>query len=137
VESSADLLRWQFGVVHGLLDNSSDSGTPVATARYAEGVVIEDITVSSVLAGCRPLALSTWRGRTGLSRLPPLGRCRSERTWADNVDINVAELRTYAQAVYAATDSYLRGFAPASDRLTLCVLTALLLSLSARHGVRE
>jgi hypothetical protein len=137
VESPADLLRWQFRVVHGLLDNWSEGSTAVAAARYAEGVVVEDMTVNMVVAGSRPLALSTWRGRTGLSRLPPLGRCRSERTWADNVDINVAELRSYAQAVYAATDSYLSGFAPAPDRLTLCVLTALLLSLSARHEARE
>ena len=137
MESSADLLRWQFRVVHGLLDNWSEGSTAVAAARYAQGVVVEDMTVNIVVAGSRPLALSTWRGRTGLSRLPPLGQCRSGRTWADKVDINVAELRTYAQAVYAATDCYLSGLALAPDRLTLCVLTALLLSLSARHEVRE
>jgi hypothetical protein len=137
VESSVDLLRWQFGLVHGLLDHSSGCGTPVATARYAAGVVIEDITVSSLLAGRRPLALSTWRGRTGLSRLPPLRRCLRVQAWADNVDINVTQLRTYAQAVYAATDSYLSGFALAHDRLTCCVLTALLLSLSTQHELRE
>jgi hypothetical protein len=132
MESSVDLLRWQFGVVHGLLDRSSDTGTPV---RYAQGVVIEDITVSSMLDGCRPLALSTWRGRTGISRLPPLGLSQSEQTWADDVAINIGELRAYAQAVFSATDCYLRGFSPEQDRLTLCVLTALLLSLSTQSAL--
>jgi hypothetical protein len=108
---------------------------PLCLTQYAESVVVEDVAINAVLAGCAPLALSTWRGRTGLSRLPPLGRYRIEHAWADNVDINIVKLRTYAQAVYAATDCYLSEFAAANDRLALCVLTALLLSLSARHGV--
>jgi len=137
VESSADSLRGQFRVVHGLFDTwPESSSTTVAAARYAEGVVVEDMTVNIMVGGSRPLALSTWRGRTGLSRLPPLGRCWSQRTWADDVKIDVAELRTYAHAVYAATDAYLSEFRPAPDRLTRRVLSALLLSLSARHPLR-
>ena len=135
MESSVDLLRWQFGVVHALLATWSVNAS-VSLTQYAESVVVEDVTVHGI-AGRAPLALSTWRGRTGLSRLPPLSRFRGERTWTDNVAINVGELRTYAQAVYAATDSFLSGFAPAPDRLTFCVLTALLLSLSARYKVRQ
>ncbi|HLZ25076.1 MAG TPA: hypothetical protein VKQ30_23385 [Ktedonobacterales bacterium] len=134
MESSADSLRGQFRVVHGLLDTwSESSSTTVAAALYAEGVVVEDITVNVMVGGSRPLALSTWRGRTGLSRLPPLGRCWSQRPWVDSVRINVADLRTYAHAVYAATDAYLSEFGPVPDRLTRCVLSALLLSLSAWH----
>jgi hypothetical protein len=131
VDSSVDLLRWQFGVVHRVLSSSA------AAARFAEAVVIEDITVSTLLSCRKPLALSTWRGRTGLSRLPPLGRYRREQAWADSVAIDLAELRAYAQAVYAATDAYLANFAPARERLTVCVLTGLLLTLSARRSCRE
>jgi hypothetical protein len=126
VDSSVDLLRWQFGAVHRLLASSSPA------ARYAEAVVIEDITISSLVSNRKPLALSTWRGRTGLSRLPPLGQCHPEPAWSDSVAINPTELRTYAQAVHAATDAYLSRFTPTRHRLTLCVLTALLLNTIRR-----
>jgi hypothetical protein len=124
-----DLLRWQFGVVHALLDTSA------APARYAEAVVIEDITISCLLSRRQPLAVSTFRGRTGLSHLPPLGRRHPRAAWSDSLAINVAELRTYAHAVHAATDTYLRG--RASERLTLGVLTALLLTLSPQRFCHE
>jgi len=127
VDSSAALLRLQFGAVHRLLDSSS------MAARYAQAVVIEDITISSLLADRKPLALSTWRGRTGLSRLPPLSRRHPDLAWSDRVAIDVAELRMYAQAVHAATDAYLTEFSPAHKRLTLSVLSALLQTLSARQ----
>jgi hypothetical protein len=133
VQSSVDWLRWQFGVVHGLLDDPSERATPTSTARYAQLVFLEDLTVSTVLAGGTPLALSTWHGRTGLSCLPPLKRRRSQQAWADSVAIDVSELRSYAQAVYAATDAYLTGFAAAQDRLPLCVVIALLLSLLSEN----
>jgi hypothetical protein len=123
-EASIEVLRAQFGVVHGSLDAESSG------ADYAHSVFLEDVTVNSVVAGHAPLALSSWRGRTGLSRLPPLWACSATRRWARCVEIDRTELRLYARAVHAATDAYLGTFAPAPDRLTMCVLTALLLSLS-------
>jgi hypothetical protein len=58
--------------------------------------------VHGVLAGCTPLALSTWHGRTGLSVLPPLSLGWSEQTWADRVLVDLTELRIYARGVYSA-----------------------------------
>lgn len=128
MHSSVDQLRWQFRVVHELLDTWA-ADCPRRLWGYAERVVVEDMIVNGAIAGGAPLALSTWRGRTGLSRLPPLGvRCRREEGWAETVEINDTELRNYARAVYATTDDYLSGFASASDQLTVRVLTALLLS---------
>jgi hypothetical protein len=129
VISAVEVLRWQFGVVHQVLD------VECGPAKYAQSVVIEDLTVNSILSGGSPLALSTWRGRTGLNRLAPLGRCTLERTWVDSVVTDRAELRLYAHAVYAATDAYLGSFISAPDRLTACVLTALLLSLNKCRAV--
>ena len=130
LDTTVDVLRWQFDVVHRLLDGQSG---PV---NYARNVVLEDLTVNSVLAGCAPLALSTWRGRTGLSRLPPIGECLGARwpSWVRSVEINLAELRLYAHAVHVATDAYLTSAAVAPDRLAVCVLSALLLS-QVRGGV--
>src|SRR5690348_5431656 len=98
-----DRLRWQLRNVHALVDPRPLAARGPLT-RYGEAVVLEDVTVQTVLVGCVPLALSTWRGRTGLTPLPPLGRCWTERNWANTVVIDAAELHKYARAVYAATD---------------------------------
>jgi hypothetical protein len=149
--SGRALLRWQFQLAHDLLDATMDRLTPAAVHRqppgtaapvgacYAQVVLWEDLSVNAVLAAATPLALSTWAGRTGLSDLPPLAGPTACRAWARRVRVNLAELRAYAQAVYAATDAYLadlrdealdlgRGEQPA------CLLSALLLTLSVRRG---
>jgi hypothetical protein len=129
MESPVNVLRWQLGVVHAMLD-PRPLLTPRSLTRYAERVVLEDLTVQTVLAGSAPLALSTWRGRTGLCPLPPLRQCWREQNWANNVLIDAGELENYAKAVYAATETFLTRSPPTQERLTMGVLTALLLSLS-------
>jgi hypothetical protein len=93
--------------------------------------VCEDLTVNGILAARTPLALSTWRGRTGLSELPPLMAPIDWRSWARSVRFNQLEFRSYARAVYAATDTYLALEHP---ELTACLLSALLLTVSMRRG---
>jgi len=43
-----------------------------AGACYAQIVLCEDLSVNGVRATGRPLAFSTWAGRTGLSEIPLL-----------------------------------------------------------------
>src|SRR5215217_3869165 len=82
--AASALLRWQLGLAHRLLDGTvarlpADAlhahppglASP-AGACYAHAVVSEDLIVSGALAGGRPLALTTWAGRTGLGELPPV-----------------------------------------------------------------
>jgi hypothetical protein len=132
VNTAADQLRRQFREVHQVLDSRFDG-----LASDAQLVWWEDITVNGVLAGCAPLALSTWRGRTGLSQLPPIHRQRAHDGWVSRVDIEFHEFRNYARAVYAATDDYLGCLTPLSDRSNTCVLNALLFMLSVRCGLRQ
>jgi hypothetical protein len=149
--SASALLRWQFRLAHDLLDATIERLTtetahrrPPGTAApagacYAHVVLGEDLSVNGVLAAGTPLALSTWGGRTGLSELPPLAGPTDWRAWAHRVRLDLAELRSYARAVFASTDTYLaalpddaldlaRGEAPA------CLLSALLLTLAMRRG---
>jgi DinB superfamily len=145
------LLRRQFRLGHTLLEAAIAGLTAEAVhrhppgvaappeARYARVVLCEDLTVNGVLAAGPPLALSTWAGRTGLSELPPLGRPTAWRAWARRVRLDLAEFRPYARAVYAATDAYLDGLPdealdPARNDLRVCLLSALLLTVSMRHG---
>ena|SRR5579859_1561672 len=121
------LLRWQFRLVHGLLDAAMDTSPPGPAAGHAQAVLCEDLTVNGVLAVRRPLALSTWHGRTGLSELPPLATPIDWCTWAQRVRLDLAGFRLYAQAVYAATDAYLELEPP--DK-TASLLSALLMTLA-------
>jgi hypothetical protein len=92
-----------------------------------------------VLAARTPLALSSWAGRTGLSELPPLARSTGWHVWGRRVRLDLAALRPYAHAVYAATDSYLAALPDealdsAQGEQPACLLSALLLTLAMRRG---
>jgi hypothetical protein len=149
--SSRALLRWQFQRAHACLDAAIDGLNPEAVQRcapgtaasagvcYAQIVLCEDLSVNGVLAAGTPLALSTWRGRTGLSDLPPLAAPTEWRAWARRVRLDLPALRRYARAVYAATDRYLAavpddGRDPARDETWPWILSALLLTLAMRRG---
>lgn len=149
--SASALLRWQFRRAHDLLDTTVErlntetvhrhppgTAAPVG-ACYAQIVLCEDLSVNGVLAAGMPLALSSWVGRTGLSELPQLARLADWRTWARRVRLDLAELRPYARAVYAATDTYLAALPDealdlARSDTPACLLSALLLTLAMRHG---
>jgi hypothetical protein len=97
---ASELLRWQFRLAHRLLDavmerpttaavHRSPPGTAASVAAwYAEVVLCEDVSVNGVLAAGQPLALSSWRGRTGLSELPPLGGQAGWRAWGSRVRVD-------------------------------------------------
>jgi hypothetical protein len=157
--AASALLRWQFSLAHRLLEDTvaslpqasidqHPSGTTApAAACYAHIVYCEDLTVNGVLSGGRPLALSAWASRTGLSELPPLGGSIASPVaeqaawyaWGRRVQLDLAALRAYAQAVYAATDTHLATLPdavldPSRRELPGCLLNALLLTLSMRRG---
>jgi hypothetical protein len=96
----------------------------LCTPSAALAVVCEDIIVNGVLAGRAPLALSTWRRRTGLSELPPLCGEASRKAWARRVGIDAAALHAYAHAVHVSTDAYLAG--AVADETANRLLTAVL-----------
>lgn len=139
------LLRWQFRLVHRLLDSAMDQLAETAPHRcavcacFARAVLGEDLSVNGVLAERQPLALSTWAGRTGMSELPPLVGPADWRAWERSVWLDLGRLRPYARAVYASTDAYLAtlpedGLVPVGGETPGCLLSALLLTLAARHG---
>lgn len=142
MSSARALLRWQLQLAHELLEEAiapldalAGRRAARAAACYADALIREDVGVNGVLAGSRPLALSTWAGRTGVSELPPLAGPIDWPAWASRVELDLALLRPYAAAVYAATDAYVAAltddaFEPSPE----CLLTALLLTASMRRG---
>lgn len=80
-------------------------------ANYAHIVTGEDFLVNVMMRQGAPLLASSWAGKTGLSELPPVGGGMHE--WGQRVQIDLAALRAYAQAVYASTDEYLASLSDA------------------------
>lgn len=152
MQYSYGLLRWQFRVIHRLLDATADeisaehsrghSAGIVARAGacYAQIALCEDVSVHSALAVGPPLALTLWAGRTGLSELAPIVGPIDWHRWVRRVRlVDIDSLRAYAQAVHAATDAYLvtledDGLDPANEEPPACLLSALLLTMAMRHG---
>jgi hypothetical protein len=107
----ASLLRAQVRDVHRDLDDyltnwlrgmapaSPPAGSP-AVALYVHAATVEDLTVHSLLCGIAPVYESNWAGK---------GPARYSTT-------NLTPVRAYAQQVFAATDAYLAGLAPAGFR---------------------
>ena len=149
--SVKSLLRGQFRIAHALLDETIDRLPPAAihrcpsgsdvppAARYAQVVFCEDLSVNGILGAGKPLAFSTWAGRTGLSEIPPLIGTIDWRAWAHRVRLDRDTVRAYARAVYASTDAYIAALAEealdmARVETPARLLSALLLSVSMWRG---
>ncbi len=59
--------------------------------------------VHNLLQGKKPLFMTTWAGKTGVSE-PTF---HQSLEWTRTVKIDLAQLRKYAQAVYTAVDAYI------------------------------
>lgn len=115
--SSVALLRAQFKAAHDTLEGTLEGVTPeqahwsppgVANplgATYAHVLTTEDGLYNGAVQKGKPLMASSWAGKIGLSEMPPMGPAWDQ--WGRKVKVDLAALRSYGQAVYAATDQYL------------------------------
>lgn len=78
------------------------TANPLA-ATYVHAIASEDLAINMVLKGSAPLYATTWAGKTGISEVQPLTTAQ----WARRVQIDLPTAQSYAQAVHAATDTYL------------------------------
>ncbi len=78
---------------------------PPATAnplgvQYAHAICVADAVVHAVLQGKPLLFQSNWSGKTGVSA----PQMNATPEWARSVNVDLAAMRPYAQAAYAAGD---------------------------------
>jgi DinB superfamily len=78
------------------------TANPIA-ATYVHAIASEDLAINMVLKAGSPLYASEWADKTGISEVQPL----TTAEWARRVRIDLPATRGYAQAVHAATDTYL------------------------------
>ena len=104
---AAGVLRAQVRELHRELDEGltewlrslGSTAPPTAAhvvALYVHAVVVEDITIHSLLRRVAPVYETDWAGKGP----------------AHYSTADLAPLRAYAQQVFAATDAYLAGLAP-------------------------
>jgi hypothetical protein len=116
-------------------------------ANYAHVLASEDMIIQGMLKGKDLLAASTWAGKTGASEAPPAGPGGDLKGWSQRATLDLAGMRRYGQAVYAATDDYLASFAPEQFsrpldlsrfgfgmQTVLFMLSALLMNASMHTG---
>jgi hypothetical protein len=123
-------LREQLASTHWLLEECVKGLTveqlwwiPPGTANsiadsYLHIVLNEDDILQELLQGQSPLSLSLSRGKTGLSILPGVHGAGAHASsewarWIRSVRVDWSAFQQYAQAVYAASDSYLARCQPA------------------------
>lgn len=102
-------------VIAGVTDEQArwappGKGHPVG-ALYAHILLYEDLIGRFLIRGERPLFAGEWAGRTGLSELPPLPNPQTGvadwSAWARSARFDLAQLRAYADAVFASSDATL------------------------------
>lgn len=87
-------------------------------ATYAHILLTEDGVLNGTIKGAAPLFASTWAGKVGISEPPPAPDPDNPALpdwagWSRRVQVDLAALREYAGAVYAATDDYLASLTDA------------------------
>lgn len=121
---AASILRDQLAWTHGIMEQAVADLTPEQLHHRAEGTTIrsiaviyshavqsEDWFVNSFLRH-EPTQFDRggWAAKT---RILPFPAGQSGEDWAESVrNVDFAQLRAYAQEVYAATDDYLGTLSP-------------------------
>lgn len=129
--SRVSQLREQFRSAHEFLEGTMEGvtheqghwqppgkGLPIG-AHYGHVVVLEDFAMGGMLSGGKPLYASLWAGKTGFTSLPPLpgpgvSGIPAWDGWARTLKVDLPGARSYARAVYEATDQFLATLADAS-----------------------
>jgi hypothetical protein len=123
-----DVVRANLADAHWLLEETMDGlsaehlhWAPPGTANtigatYAHVIGSEDYFVHTTLLSRTLLGEGDWAERNGIS-LPIPHRGSEWFTWSRRVRIDLPAARRYAEAVYAATDTYLASLT--SDQLGL------------------
>lgn len=117
-QAQINLLRSQFqNVHHGWLEgtmqgvtteqahwNPGGRSAPIG-AQYAHHLLAIDFLFTGMARQGAPLAMSSFAGKVGLSEPYPAQGDWDQ--WASRVQVDLAQLRLYAQAVYASLDEQL------------------------------
>lgn len=125
---AVSLLRFQFQFAHQWMEDTLKGVIPELAhwqpegkphpigAEYVHVVTTEDFLVNSILKETHPLMTTDYAGKVGFSEPPPQG---NRDAWARSLKVDLGAVNTYAQAVYAATDSYLMSISDPDLEKTL------------------
>lgn len=154
-----DLYRTLLRSAHDFLEGTLGDVTPTQFtwdppgkafsigANYAHVLGAEDMAIQGLLQEKPALAAAAWAGKVGASEPPPLGPGVDIKGWSQRAKLDLAGMRRYGQAVYAASDEYLASIRPGElnrpidlsqfglgKQTVLFVLTAILSNASLHTG---
>ena len=124
---TAELLRQALTDAHDTLERTvagldqpaldwppSGTANPIG-ATLAHIIVSGDMVANAILAGRAPLLRTSFAGRTGLTEAMPMPGpdWADYGAWARRVRVDLPALLAYGQAIWAASDAFLAGLAPA------------------------
>ena len=99
---------WLEGTMQGVTTEQAQWQAPGRSApigaQYAHAIAAQDFLILGAVGGRAPLAMTSFAGKTGLSKPYPVGQWDE---WSKTVQVDLDEARVYAQAVYAAVDDFL------------------------------
>ena len=76
-------------------------------ATYAHALMTQDYVANMAIKGGAPLAATTWAKKVGISEPPPKDEITAWALWARLVQVDLAALKAYGQAVAASVDQML------------------------------
>ncbi len=109
----------QLTAAHSALEQTMDGVTdevahfqPVGTANpiagtYAHLIFSEDMFIHMFLKKDQPLMETTFKDKTGASEVQPNDWVEAYPKWLRSVKVDVKQLREYAKAVYADSETYI------------------------------
>lgn len=114
--NTIQLIRDQINTAHDWLEGTMADVTPTMAnfvppgqahsvgTRYAHAIVAEDTMTHAMLQSGAPLYTTTLAGKTGVA--DPAKAFESPLEWSRKEKVDIDALKSYAQAVYKATDDY-------------------------------
>jgi hypothetical protein len=121
--AKAEVLKEQIATARSVVDSTLGNVTQEACMKIPGGtahsigatlahmLMSEDFVVNMMVRGATPIMMSTFAGKTGFSEPQPMPGSPADDVlaWANRVQIDLAALKEYQKAVYAATDEYLNA----------------------------
>ncbi len=109
--------QWLEATMEGVTDEvaayqPAGKANPIA-GTYAHLVFSEDFFIHTILGGKKTLFETEWEGKTGASEVQPSEWEHAYPAWLRSVKVDVAQMRTYAKAVYKDSEAWVASLTPA------------------------
>ncbi len=117
LEQLKDAHQWIEATMEGVTNEVAafmppGKANPIA-GTYTHLIMSEDFFIHGLLQGKKPLMETEYKDKTGASEIQPTEWEKAYPKWLRSVKVDVTQVRTYAKAVYKASEEYLASLTDA------------------------